>query len=65
MYVCICNAVTDHDIAGAVREGAVTMAQLEDSLLVGTCCGKCRDKAGECLERFRPARPALSLAMSA
>jgi len=65
MYVCICNAVTDHDIAEAVQNGAASMAQLEETLLVGTCCGKCRDKAAECLERFRPARPALSLAMSA
>jgi bacterioferritin-associated ferredoxin len=65
MYVCICNAITDHEIAEAVANGAVSMAHLEDSLGVGTCCGKCRDKAGECLERFRPARPALSLAMGA
>ena len=65
MYVCICNAVTDREIADAVGKGAVTMAHLEDTLLVGTCCGKCRDKASECLERLRPALPHLSLAMSA
>ena len=65
MYVCICNAVTDSEIAQAVGNGAVTMAHLEDTLLVGTCCGKCRDKASECPARFRPARPQLSRATSA
>lgn len=65
MYVCICNAVTDHEIAAAVSDGVHSMSELEDRLLVGTCCGKCRDKASECLDRFRPPRPALSLAMSA
>lgn len=64
MYVCICNAVTDHDIADAVKDGLRTMEQLEESLLVSTCCGKCRDAASECLERNRPA-PTLSLAHSA
>lgn len=65
MYVCICNAVTDSEIAAAVGNGAATMAHLEDTLLIGTCCGKCRDKASECLERFRPAWPQPGLAMSA
>jgi bacterioferritin-associated ferredoxin len=60
MYVCICNAVTESEIAQAVQDGARTVEDLEVSLLVGTCCGKCRDKAAECLERFRPApRPSL------
>ena len=44
---------------------AGTLAHLEETLLLGICCGKCRDKASECLERYRPARPALSLARSA
>ena len=40
MYVCICNAVTESDIADAVKHGVRTMAQLEETLLVSTCCGK-------------------------
>ena len=59
------KAKADSEIADAVYNGAATMAHLEDTLLVGTCCGKCRDKASECLERYSPARPRLSLAMSA
>lgn len=59
MYICICNAVTDKDIAMAVREGARSLEQLEDTLGVATCCGKCRDKAAECLEQHLPFRPTL------
>jgi bacterioferritin-associated ferredoxin len=59
MYVCVCNAVTDHEIEQAVRDGVRSMTQLEEALLVGTCCGKCRDTAQECLSRFAPQRPTL------
>lgn len=64
MYVCVCNAVTESDIAQAVSDGLRTFAQLEETLLVSTCCGKCREAAIECLERNRPA-PTLSIARSA
>ena len=53
MYVCICNSVTDRDIAEAVGSGARTLAQLGESLGVGTRCGRCRDKASDCLHRFQ------------
>jgi bacterioferritin-associated ferredoxin len=59
MYVCICNAVTDHEIVDAVSQGVRSLDQLEQVLLVGTCCGKCRDTACELLEQHRPARPTL------
>jgi bacterioferritin-associated ferredoxin len=59
MYVCVCNAVTEHEIEQAVRDGARSLVQLEESLLIGTCCGKCRGKAQECLARFAPQRPTL------
>ena len=51
MYVCVCNAVTEGDIAEAIKDGVHTMAQLEETLLVATCCGKCRDAAIDCLAR--------------
>lgn len=51
MYVCICNSVTDRDIAEAVDQGARTLAHLAESLGVGTCCGRCRSKADACLDR--------------
>lgn len=50
MYICICNAVTDRDVRDAVlRDGARRLDQLEELLLVGTGCGKCRDTAEACL----------------
>jgi bacterioferritin-associated ferredoxin len=59
MYVCICNAVTDHEIVQAAANGARTLEQLQETLLVATCCGKCHDTACALLEQHRPARPTL------
>lgn len=52
MYICICNSVTDRDIAAAVDDGARTLTDLELQLGVGTCCGQCRGKARECLRQL-------------
>lgn len=66
MYVCICNAVTERQIREAIEsDGVRTLPQLQDALLVATCCGMCENRAIECLERSAQARPALALAMSA
>ncbi len=45
MYVCVCNAVTDHEIRGAVKLGVRTLADLSATLGVATCCGRCTDCA--------------------
>lgn len=49
MYVCICNAVTDHQIRQAVREGACTMRDLRRQLGACSECGKCGQCAREIL----------------
>jgi bacterioferritin-associated ferredoxin len=41
MYVCLCNAVTDHEIRAEIRQGACTMRELRDRLGVTTGCGRC------------------------
>ena len=41
MYICICNAVTEREIRGAVALGDCSVADLRESLGVGTCCGRC------------------------
>ncbi|TVQ68464.1 MAG: hypothetical protein EA373_10640 [Oceanospirillales bacterium] len=41
MYVCICNGVTERDIHQAIDEGAQNVRDLNKSLQVGGCCGKC------------------------
>ena len=45
MYVCICNAITDREIRGAVALGARSLADLQSTLGVATCCGRCADCA--------------------
>jgi len=45
MYVCVCNAVTDHEIRGAVKLGVRTLDDLSATLGVATCCRRCTDCA--------------------
>ncbi|WP_082362979.1 (2Fe-2S)-binding protein [Chondromyces crocatus] len=42
MYVCLCNAVTDHEIKDAIGGGASTMAEVMRCTKAGTCCGSCQ-----------------------
>jgi bacterioferritin-associated ferredoxin len=48
MYVCLCNAVTDREIRGAVKLGARSLGDLQDTLGVATCCGRCTDAHARC-----------------
>ncbi len=50
MYVCVCNAVTDREIRGAVRLGARSLDDLSATLGVATCCRRCSDCARSVLE---------------
>lgn len=50
MYVCICAAATDREIAKAVRDGATTLEDLAACLGVGTGCGCCRETAQAMLD---------------
>ncbi len=45
MYVCVCNAITDREIRGAVKLGARSLGDLKETLGVATCCGRCTDCA--------------------
>lgn len=62
MYVCVCKAVTDHQIRCAVRDGVVSFRQLQMELGVSTCCGCCAPMArrvlAEALGDDFPSRPA-------
>ncbi|MGH8502171.1 MAG: bacterioferritin-associated ferredoxin [Gammaproteobacteria bacterium] len=44
MYVCLCNAVTDHQIRAEIRQGACTLHELRKRLGVANHCGRC----GQC-----------------
>lgn len=58
MYVCICNAVTERAVAGAVADGCRTLRELRESLDVGTCCGRCVEHAREVLDATLGTPPA-------
>lgn len=49
MYVCVCKAVTDHQIRCAVRDGIVTFRELRMELGVSTGCGRCAPTARKVL----------------
>lgn len=51
MYVCVCNAITENDIRGAINDGANCMNHLRDRLNITNTCGCCADAASECLDR--------------
>jgi bacterioferritin-associated ferredoxin len=47
MIICICQNVSDRDIARAVATGCHSFADLQDELAVGTACGSCLCSARE------------------
>ena len=47
VYVCVCNAISDHEIRGAVALGARSLDDLRGMLGVATCCGRCADCAAD------------------
>lgn len=56
MFVCICNAITDHDIKASIAAGATTMNDLQDQLGVATCCGCCSELAASFLSTANTAQ---------
>lgn len=50
MYVCVCKAITDHDIREAARNGALTLDDLRLDLGVASECGNCAAYALQLLE---------------
>jgi bacterioferritin-associated ferredoxin len=57
MYVCVCNAVTDHEIRDARAQGVRTLPELRDVMGVATCCGACEDTAHDILAEEGCAMP--------
>ncbi|MCK5829873.1 MAG: (2Fe-2S)-binding protein [Methylococcales bacterium] len=52
MYVCICNEVTDKAIKHATDSGISSMKDLQNSLNVGTSCGRCSSCAKKLLKEY-------------
>ena len=55
MYICICNAITESEVRGAVSLGCKSMCDLRNDLGVATCCGKCEPEAKRLLRECRRA----------
>lgn len=54
MFVCICHAITEKEIAQAVEQGAGSMKELREQLSVATQCGKCTSFAKSILDELTP-----------
>lgn len=55
MYVCICHAVTDHDVHAAVASGARSTAEIGERTGAGTGCGTCADRLCAIVDGYAPA----------
>jgi bacterioferritin-associated ferredoxin len=53
MYVCVCQAVTEHQIREAAHSGACTLRDLRQTLGVARDCGRCASCARACLKEAR------------
>ena len=51
MYICLCNAVTDHDIRRAAAEGVRSFAELQARTGCSDCCGCCEAEARATLSK--------------
>lgn len=59
MYVCVCNALTDRDIAAAVqRTGATAESAIRRFLEAPVLCGRCRETFRETIAAARATAPA-------
>ena len=47
MYICVCTAVTERDIAVSIEAGASSFEEVQFATGVGTCCGQCSEYARE------------------
>jgi bacterioferritin-associated ferredoxin len=52
MYVCVCTAVTERQIRVVVDNGAASLADVQSTLPVGMCCGRCEDVARNVVDQY-------------
>ena len=60
MYVCICFAVSETQLAGVIDDGARTEEEVGDACGAGTGCGNCLDRI---CDRLRVADPLHGLSL--
>lgn len=57
MYVCFCKGIKDSQIRHAIKRGANTVEELQDTLSVGTQCGKCLSLVQDILDDTQEKQP--------
>lgn len=60
MIVCVCNRVSDRDIARHAHAG-MGFDDIQLELGVATCCGRCEDCARELVEQCSATHPVAAL----
>lgn len=55
MIICVCQNVSERDIAQAVRSGCRSFDALQEKLEVARCCGTCECAAREAFAEQRAA----------
>jgi bacterioferritin-associated ferredoxin len=50
VYVCICHAVTDIEVAAAVDAGAATVGEVGRATRAGLSCATCHDTIQDVIE---------------
>jgi len=53
MIICVCQNISERDIARAVASGCRSFDALQEKLEVGTCCGSCECAAREALAQHQ------------
>ena len=54
MYVCVCEAVTDHEVRKVVEAGAASVTEVMRCTRAGTRCGSCRSELAEVVASAQP-----------
>lgn len=62
MYVCVCKAVTDRQIAQAINQGACSRRQIYQSTGAGSVCGKCSPYLKQMLDEIPQYEPIMEAA---
>lgn len=58
VIICVCNNVSEQEIASAVAGGCRSFSKLQDELGVGKACGTCLCSARECFAEQKAAAQA-------
>lgn len=58
MYVCICNALTDRDVASAIQLGANSVSRVYQKHGCKAQCGKCSCQVRDMLKSRITSQPA-------